>query len=97
MIVSYGGGGGWRQLDSLWHYHFSVAKFTLEKENYKVYEDEQSLDICVILKSEIKRDVNLYLDFDNGTAYGEQVNSIKWHCQNEEEIIYLFSRLVYRG
>ena len=47
------------------------AKITLDDSFYKVYEDGGSVYVCVLLKTEIKRDVEFTLTVTDLTAQGE--------------------------
>ena len=51
----------------------SVAKFTLKSEFIEVAEDVGYVNVCVILKSCIKRDVLIHVNFYNDSAFGELI------------------------
>lgn len=51
-----------------------MAKVTLDTAFYEVHEGigPVELDICVTLKTPIKRDITFFLDYFNDSANGEQ-------------------------
>ena len=48
------------------------AKITLDDSFYKVYEDGGSVYVCVVLKTDIKRDVEFTLTTTDITAQGKE-------------------------
>ena len=59
-----------------------MAKISLERDFYEVYEvgGPVGLDVCVILKTPIKRNITFHLDYANDSAIGEQFNILKKHA-----------------
>ena len=51
----------------------TVAKFTLTQAVYKTAEGDGYVVVCVELKSCIRRNVTLYLEYAEGSAVGEHV------------------------
>ena len=49
----------------------TVPEVTLESMFYVVNETDTTVSVCVELKSDLKRDVGLYLDVIGNTATGE--------------------------
>lgn len=49
----------------------AVPEVTLESMFYVVNETDTTVSVCVELKSDLKRDVDLYLDVIGNTATGE--------------------------
>ena len=49
----------------------SGAKITLDDSFYKRREDEEYVDVCVELKTEIKRDIDFELTVNDATAESE--------------------------
>ena len=50
---------------------FVAAKITLDDSFYKISEDGGSVDICVLLKTDIKRNVDFALTVNDLTAQGK--------------------------
>lgn len=51
-----------------------MAKISLQREFDEVYEvgGPVDLDVCVVLKTPIKRNITFHVDYANDTAFGEQ-------------------------
>ena len=53
----------------------SAPQFSLESDLFEVTESNVNVSICVELKSNLKRDVGIYLAVDSGSAIGEKCSS----------------------
>ena len=51
----------------------SVPEVTLERMIYEVYEDDTTVSLCVELKSDLKRDLEVHLYLQGVTATGKRV------------------------
>ena len=57
----------------LCHHLPLVPKVTLERMVYEVYEDDTTVSLCVELKSNLKRDLEVHLYLSGDTATGKRV------------------------